>query len=351
MGQSQSALFNPSYQDTAIPSAGTYTIVSPPSVTSPATTRNVQYISVFNSGGATEAVTIQHFDGTSTIPLQVVSLPSGYSLVYNSGSGWNVYDTSGRKLVNLAGGGGGATGPTGPTGGLGPTGPSGGAGATGGLGPTGSAGAPGATGATGPLGPTGPAGATGSAGATGPTGPAGATGGVGPTGAAGATGAFGPTGPTGPLGPTGASLGGLTGPTGYPLLALGNAAPSFGGTALNMDNFDIIEVKTLNFDQEYNNGNSGLTATITWDNGQDQVITLNQNLVTLSFTAPVGVGTYKLRVAQDGTGGRTVAWPASVKWTGKQAPTLSTGATAQDIVSFYFNGGLTYWGTYSLNFG
>ena len=68
-----------------------------------------------------------------------------------------------------------------------------------------------------------------------------------------------------------------------------------------------------------------------------------------------------LKLTQDGTGSRTVTnWKSfdqaggnagTVKWAGGSAPTLSTGANAIDIISFYWdNTNHTAYGVASLNF-
>ncbi len=52
-----------------------------------------------------------------------------------------------------------------------------------------------------------------------------------------------------------------------------------------------------------------------------------------------------LELAQDGSGGRLVTWPASVVWPGGTTPTLSTAAAAVDIFTFFSrNGGTTWYG-------
>jgi hypothetical protein len=110
----------------------------------------------------------------------------------------------------------------------------------------------------------------------------------------------------------------------------------------------IIISKDAVFAAEYDNGNSGTAITINWGNGNKQKVTLTANC-TFTFTAPSGTCNLILRLIQDATGGRTVTWPAIVKWVNGTAPTLSTAANAVDIVSFYYNG-TNYYGTYSLNF-
>jgi hypothetical protein len=42
---------------------------------------------------------------------------------------------------------------------------------------------------------------------------------------------------------------------------------------------------------------------------------------------------------------------SNVKWAGSTPPTLSTGANAVDILTFYYDGTTNYYGVASLNFG
>ena len=100
---------------------------------------------------------------------------------------------------------------------------------------------------------------------------------------------------------------------------------------------------------EYDNGNSGASFTINWQIRRNQKLTLTDNC-TLSFTDPEEPCNLILKLVQDATGGRTVTWPASVKWPdGGTAPTLTSAADAVDIIVFYFDG-TNYYGNYSLNF-
>jgi len=123
-----------------------------------------------------------------------------------------------------------------------------------------------------------------------------------------------------------------------------------GGVIVVNSSKDLVNVRTANFSAEYSNGSqAGPSYTVNWNNGQKQVITLTGNITTMSFTAPAGTGNFLLRVVQDGTGSRTITWPASVRWPGGTPPTLSTGANAADIVTFYYNG-TNYYGVASLNF-
>ena len=108
--------------------------------------------------------------------------------------------------------------------------------------------------------------------------------------------------------------------------------------------------KTVGFTSEYDNGSSGASYTIDFNNGQKQRITLTAAPCTLSFTAPaVGVGNFLLKIIQDGSGSRTITWPATVKWPNGTGPTLSTAAGAVDIVTLYYDG-TNYYSVASLNF-
>lgn len=91
--------------------------------------------------------------------------------------------------------------------------------------------------------------------------------------------------------------------------------------------------KAATFEVEYDNGNSGAAATIDWKNGNRQKITLTDDC-TLTFIAPYGAaGGLFLRVIQDGTGGRVIIWPGTVKWPSGSSVTLSVGAGDIDIVA------------------
>ncbi|HJP81025.1 MAG TPA: hypothetical protein VJ841_01355 [Candidatus Saccharimonadales bacterium] len=93
-------------------------------------------------------------------------------------------------------------------------------------------------------------------------------------------------------------------------------------------------------------GNSGTALTINLANGNVQKMTLTGNC-TLTLTSPA-TGAFRsllLYVFQDGTGSRTITWPASVKWGTAGAPVLSTGASKMDkILLDTVDGGTTWYG-------
>lgn len=78
--------------------------------------------------------------------------------------------------------------------------------------------------------------------------------------------------------------------------------------------------------------------------------TLTGNVTTLTFSNPPASGKYGefvWEVTQDGTGGRTIAWPASVKWVGGTAPSDTTLSTIHQYVFSTRDGGTTWLGKYA----
>jgi hypothetical protein len=246
----------------------------------------------------------------------------------------------------------GATGPTGPQGiqGVaGPTGPQGAQGDVGATGPTGAQGVQGDTGATGPTGPQGIQGVVGPTGPQGVQGDTGATGATGPTGAQGIQGVAGPTGPQGVQGIQG--IQGDTGPTGptvYPAAGMAVSTGTAWGTSKTTPTGDVVgttDTQTLTnktveagtftngYTEEVATANTSTAYTIDLANGSVQILTLTGN-VTYTFPTPVAGKSFILVQKQDGTGGRTVTWPASVDWPGAVAPTLTSTASKADKFVF-----------------
>lgn len=91
------------------------------------------------------------------------------------------------------------------------------------------------------------------------------------------------------------------------------------------------------------NTTAGATPTIDADYPvHDFTLTAN---ATFTFTGgETGWATsFTLVLRQDATGSRTVTWPASVKWNEATAPTLSTAASAVDVLTFLTTDGGTTW--------
>ncbi len=126
-------------------------------------------------------------------------------------------------------------------------------------------------------------------------------------------------------------------------------------TFLLGDSTSVVEVvsdlkvdRLVYYDEIYDNGNSGTSKEIDWNNGNRQRVTMTGNC-TFTFVDPPGPCNLMLIAQQDGTGGRTAAWPASVKWVGALTPTLSTGVSDLDVIGLFFDG-TNYYSTISKDF-
>lgn len=64
------------------------------------------------------------------------------------------------------------------------------------------------------------------------------------------------------------------------------------------------------------------------------IITLTGNCA-FTFPAPAAGLSFILVLNQDATGSRTCTWPASVRWAGGSAPTLTTTANKRDVIRFF----------------
>jgi hypothetical protein len=220
---------------------------------------------------------------------------NSYICIVNHTSGVFATDLAAAKWSLTSSGATGYTGPTGPTGPQGAastvTGPTGPTGYTGYTGP--------ASTVTGPTGWTGPAGAASTV-----TGPTGYTGWTGPAGAASTV--TGPTGPTGATGPTGP-----TGPNNRTVTAL----------------------------------TDGATIAVDASTGNIFTVTLAGNRTLGNPTgSPVNGQLMEVRVRQDATGSRTLAYDTQYRFgTDVASPTLTTGANKTDFLLFQFHSGDTKW--------
>jgi hypothetical protein len=88
------------------------------------------------------------------------------------------------------------------------------------------------------------------------------------------------------------------------------------------------------------------TLVLDLENGNTFEVTLTENVTTLTISNPPAtghVGPLTLILIQDGTGGWTVSWPSSFKWPGGTAPTLSTGANEEDVITAFTTNAGTKW--------
>jgi hypothetical protein len=83
------------------------------------------------------------------------------------------------------------------------------------------------------------------------------------------------------------------------------------------------------------------TVNIDWTTSNKSSIILDQD-TAFTFTDPVGATSLQIVLRQDGTGGHTPTFPASVRWPGGTLPTFSSAPNAVDIVSFLHDGSAYY---------
>lgn len=86
--------------------------------------------------------------------------------------------------------------------------------------------------------------------------------------------------------------------------------------------------------------NSATAITLALTNGTVQIITLTGN-ATITMPTAVSGKSFIMLLRQDATGSRTVTW-STVKWAGGTAPTITSTASKQDILSFFSDGSSWY---------
>lgn len=90
--------------------------------------------------------------------------------------------------------------------------------------------------------------------------------------------------------------------------------------------------------------------TLNLANGNVFTVAHNANITTLTLSGATSgrMCSLSLRLTQDGTGGRTITWPASVDWPSATAPTLTTTANAVNWIELWtVDGGTTWFGALS----
>jgi hypothetical protein len=142
------------------------------------------------------------------------------------------------------------------------------------------------------------------------------------------------------------SVEGVTVPTISSTDTLSNKTLSMAGI-VECNNNNITEIKQAVFNGIVDDGNSSTADTIDWTTGSIHKSTLTGNC-TYTFTSPTGVSRVQLLI-YTGSGSFAVTWPATVKWIGGTAPTITVTASKVDIATFIWDG-TNYWGTISQNY-
>ncbi|BAQ91856.1 hypothetical protein [uncultured Mediterranean phage uvMED] len=113
-------------------------------------------------------------------------------------------------------------------------------------------------------------------------------------------------------------------------------ATTASGTVLTLSDSNILFAKKGYFaEQTLTDG-----ATIDWNLSTQQVakVTLAGNRTLNAPTNQQAGAFYSLAIIQDGTGSRTLTFNSAYKFTGATAPTLTTTASAKDIIIFKSDG-------------
>ncbi len=106
---------------------------------------------------------------------------------------------------------------------------------------------------------------------------------------------------------------------------------------VNLQDNELIRPTLRDYGETAVSANSSTAYTVDLTTANVFDITMTGNC-TFTFSNPPASGTggsFTLILTQDGTGSRTATWPASVKWAGGTAPTLTTTlTTGMDVLSF-----------------
>jgi len=127
------------------------------------------------------------------------------------------------------------------------------------------------------------------------------------------------------------------------IAAGGTGAATFAAAGLTtLTGTETLTNKTLtnptvtNYVETPYSANSSTAITLALTNGTVQIITLTGNATITMPTATSGKS-FIMYLKQDATGSRTVTW-STVKWAGGTAPTITSTASRQDILSFFADG-------------
>ena len=108
------------------------------------------------------------------------------------------------------------------------------------------------------------------------------------------------------------------------------------GTTSPAAKFDLIG----DYKEGVITANTTTAYTISLSTGTFQILTLTGNC-TFTFPTATSGKSFMILLKQDATGSRTATWPASVKWPGGTAPTITSTASKGD--KFVFSADGTYW--------
>lgn len=128
-----------------------------------------------------------------------------------------------------------------------------------------------------------------------------------------------------------------------------------GGTiALDLTRGELQSANITNYEINAQTVAAAASTTVDYTAGSYVTLTMGASITTFAISNPPAsnLATVRLKIVQDGTGGRTITWPAGYNWPAGVAPTLSTGANAVDFIDLWTDdGGTTWYGAFALNMG
>lgn len=133
----------------------------------------------------------------------------------------------------------------------------------------------------------------------------------------------------------------------------GSGGYKISGTDVITSSREIQKVVLKSYaEKHYNFGNTGTAPTLDLSNGNFVTATLTGN-ATWVFSLGTGVTSdaiaFTLHLTNDGTAGRSITWPISVKWPNNTVPTRTTDASKTDVYTFYtYDGGSNWYGNLSI---
>lgn len=97
---------------------------------------------------------------------------------------------------------------------------------------------------------------------------------------------------------------------------------------------------------------TGTTATLDWNNGNGQVITLASATgnVTLTINNPKSGAVYLLKIIQHASAAKNIIWPSNIKWAGSVTPVITTTLSGVDTIALFYDG-TNYYANISQNYG
>ena len=107
--------------------------------------------------------------------------------------------------------------------------------------------------------------------------------------------------------------------------------------------FAVANLKTaqeFTATQNFNATTLSDASTVSWDASANQVtsVTLGGNRTLGAASNQIDGGVYVISIIQDSTGSRTLSFNSNYKFVGGTAPTLTTTASARDVLVFVSNG-------------